>query len=166
MQKVRLYTSQKTRVIAALMCILWAALIFCMSAEPATESADRSGSVTEKVVSLLVPDFEEKTEEEKAEILSTADHIIRKIAHFCIFGMLGVLAVFVSLGYSASRGAHTVRSIVFCAIYAASDEIHQYFVPGRGPKVTDVLIDSVGAFCGIVLIMLVVLKRKERRNGS
>jgi VanZ family protein len=32
-----------------------------------------------------------------------------------------------------------------------SDEIHQIFVPGRGPLVTDVLIDSVAGVLGIVL---------------
>ncbi|MBR5539703.1 MAG: VanZ family protein [Clostridia bacterium] len=137
-----------------------------MSAEPATVSADRSGGVTEKVMLLLVPDFEEKSEAEKAEMLSAADHVIRKTAHFCIFGVLGGLSVFISLGYFAKKSAHIVRSEVFCALYAASDEIHQYFVPGRGPKLTDVVIDSVGAFCGIAFILIVALKWKERKNGS
>lgn len=40
-------------------------------------------------------------------------------------------------------------SLVFCILYAISDEVHQVFVPGRGAQVTDVLIDSFGAFIGI-----------------
>lgn len=31
-----------------------------------------------------------------------------------------------------------------CLLYAASDEWHQTFVPGRGGHVADVLIDSLG----------------------
>lgn len=40
-------------------------------------------------------------------------------------------------------------SLIFCLLYAASDEIHQLFVQGRGAKATDVLIDSIGALIGI-----------------
>lgn len=37
------------------------------------------------------------------------------------------------------------RALLFCLAYAASDEWHQSFVPGRGPSVRDVLIDGIGA---------------------
>ena len=33
-------------------------------------------------------------------------------------------------------------------LYAASDEIHQRFTPGRRPAVSDVLLDGVGAAVG------------------
>ncbi|MEH7223204.1 VanZ family protein [Bacillus sp. JJ1566] len=41
-------------------------------------------------------------------------------------------------------------------IYAISDEIHQIFVPGRGPQVADVVIDSARAIAGIAMYMLIV----------
>ena len=41
-------------------------------------------------------------------------------------------------------------------LYAISDEIHQSFTPGRGPKITDVFIDSLGVFFGIIVILLIV----------
>jgi len=44
-----------------------------------------------------------------------------------------------------------IFSLIFCLFYAASDEIHQLFVPGRGAKATDVLIDGIGALIGIGL---------------
>ena len=37
-------------------------------------------------------------------------------------------------------------------LYAISDEIHQYFVPGRSAEIRDVLIDVLGANIGILLI--------------
>ena len=46
-------------------------------------------------------------------------------------------------------------------IYAISDEIHQSFIPGRSPQVTDVLIDTMGVILGILLVILVI-KIKEK----
>ena len=41
-----------------------------------------------------------------------------------------------------------------CGFLAACvDETIQLFVPGRGPRVTDVLLDSVGVTCGILLLV-------------
>ena len=40
-----------------------------------------------------------------------------------------------------------------CLLYAASDEIHQAFVPGRGPSVFDVLLDFCGAVTGTVFLL-------------
>ena len=42
-----------------------------------------------------------------------------------------------------------IFSLMFCILYAISDELHQLFVPGRGAQVKDVLIDSFGSFVGI-----------------
>lgn len=41
-----------------------------------------------------------------------------------------------------------IRAEIFCALYACSDELHQYFVPGRSCKFFDVCVDSTGAFFG------------------
>lgn len=45
-------------------------------------------------------------------------------------------------------------SLIIGTIYAISDEIHQCFTPGRGPLVTDVIIDGMGVLLGIFLVML------------
>ena len=39
----------------------------------------------------------------------------------------------------------------FTVLYAASDEWHQSFVPGRHPQLTDVLIDACGAATGLLI---------------
>lgn len=46
-------------------------------------------------------------------------------------------------------------SMIIGVIYAATDEIHQAFVPGRGPLVTDVILDSIGVLTGICIVLLV-----------
>ena len=47
-------------------------------------------------------------------------------------------------------GKHgVVFTLLLCIGYAITDELHQAFVPGRTPKLLDVLIDSSGALLGI-----------------
>ena len=48
--------------------------------------------------------------------------------------------------------------------YAATDEMHQLFVPGRSGQVSDVLLDSAGAIAGLALlggIRFLVQRRRE-----
>ncbi len=44
-------------------------------------------------------------------------------------------------------------SYIFGVIYAASDEIHQYFVPGRSCDPIDFIVDSAGLAVGIFLVI-------------
>ena len=57
-------------------------------------------------------------------------------------------------------------SLIIGVIYASSDEIHQSFTPGRGPLLTDVIIDTMGILLGILLIMLVLKLYKIIQNGK
>ena len=62
MQKVRLYSSPFAYRVVLLLCVALCVFIFQMSAEPATESADRSGGITSVIVPLLVSNFDELDE--------------------------------------------------------------------------------------------------------
>ena len=51
------------------------------------------------------------------------------------------------------------------ALYAASDEIHQLFVPGRGGQLSDVILDSAGALAGVAaftVLCWLINRRKAR----
>ena len=56
-----------------------------------------------------------------------------------------------------------ISSFVIGVIYATSDEIHQSFIPGRGPAVTDVILDSIGILFGILIVILAVKIYKKIR---
>ncbi|MBR5116337.1 MAG: VanZ family protein, partial [Lachnospiraceae bacterium] len=45
-------------------------------------------------------------------------------------------------------------ALIIAVLYAASDEFHQSFVPGRSCMLGDVGIDSLGALAGILLCLL------------
>ena len=49
-----------------------------------------------------------------------------------------------------------VFTLLLCIGYAITDELHQAFVPGRTPKLLDVLIDSSGASLGTGIDLLLV----------
>jgi VanZ family protein len=70
------------------------------------------------------------------------DFLFKKGAHMAGYGMLA-LAFLRGLGYQRKNHILIVLLLVF--LYAASDELHQSFVPGRNASSVDVLIDVVGA---------------------
>ncbi len=45
--------------------------------------------------------------------------------------------------------------------YAASDEFHQLFVPGRGGSIRDVAIDAIGIFGSYVVLKICTVKQKQ-----
>ena len=167
MQKIRLYRSVRLRTLFLLLTVLLAGMIFYMSSETATESGERSHSIVAIIIKAFFPDFETMPETQQTELLASGDHILRKCTHFATYALLGGLVCLSSLGFFASPAAHLCRSLFLSALYAASDEIHQSFVPGRGPALTDVLLDSAGALCGILFILLVaalLLKKQTKKS--
>ena len=82
--------------------------------------------------------------------LGTWDTILRKGAHVTEYAVLGGLL------YRA-LGREPLALAVGIA-YAATDELHQYFVRGRHASPVDVAIDAVGVALG----MLVWLRLRER----
>ena len=74
--------------------------------------------------------------------LGTWDLILRKIAHAGEFALLGALL---------ARALRDDRLALAAGVaYAASDELHQHFVPGRVGSPLYVAIDSVGVALGIL----------------
>lgn len=71
------------------------------------------------------------------------DLLIKKGAHMAAYAALALLARRAGLG----RGPAAVLAV----LYAASDEFHQTFIPGRNGTVADVLIDWVGVALGLFL---------------
>lgn len=55
-------------------------------------------------------------------------------------------------------------TILICFLYAAGDEIHQYFVPGRACRMLDILIDTSGSvfFCFIYSFVMSFLTRRKK----
>lgn len=129
-------------------------MIFCFSMENSSESSYRSGGVTEFILNTFVRDYQDMSASEKRSVLREAEHIIRKLAHFSIYTVLGFLASS-AIGRRKLFSAGSLITVVFGFLYACSDEFHQYFVPGRSCQFIDVIIDTCGVVAGIIVSMAV-----------
>ncbi len=96
------------------------------------------------------------------EELKKYSHLIRKVAHFTVFFMLGTLSCWSA--WVVFKKHYMSISFIFCVLYACLDEAHQFFSDGRTPLVKDVFIDSAGAFIGISLVSLIIFCVKGRKN--
>ena len=154
------------RVIFALMTLAVMAYIFMLSAENAKQSSQTSAGVIEKIVDTFVSSYKEMPVEEKKSLVSSLQDVVRKAAHFAVYAVLGFYA---SCFISTFNGRFWLKLIIcqsFSSLYALSDEYHQTFSEGRSFQISDIVYDSVGAFCGIIFVLLVVLIfKKAKKRG-
>ena len=88
------------------------------------------------------------------------DLILKKAAHMIEYGILAsLLWRALSRGQGSLSRSAWVTAFVVSVLYAASDEYHQTFVPGRNGTPVDVGLDTVGAL--IALLVVGSLGRKE-----
>lgn len=103
--------------------------------------------------------------EEKMEDVAVVLHYpVRKVAHMSEYALLGILLAYPLELHSDKRKLVFLLALGICMLYAASDEWHQVFVPGRDGNLGDVCIDSLGASIGIFLELYIHKKWKEKRT--
>ncbi len=87
------------------------------------------------------------------------DVLLKKGGHFLGYALLGAAYL---RGLAWRRGL-AIRdlgtAILMALLYAASDEFHQRFTPGRTPAVSDVVLDTVGSTVGAA----VSVRRRRKR---
>ena len=123
--------------IKLLLVIIWMIFIFIMSQMDDTISSSQSGFFVNIITSIF-----------KVNNIETLSIIIRKLAHFTEYFILGILIL--NLFIDSKKALFL--SILICLIYAISDEVHQIFVPGRAGKIMDVMIDLFGSLIGIFIL--------------
>ena len=138
------------RIILWVLTFLWATLIFCFSAQPAMSSRKLSTKISSKVVQTM-PKKEDAVDVNK-EMPRKIHQLVRKTAHLVLYIGLGALLAALCRSYLLTFGSAACISFFVSALYAATDEWHQSFIPGRSGQVTDVLLDSLGAAVGILLL--------------
>lgn len=137
--------------------VIWMAIIFMLSHQPASVSSGISSGITEFILDSFKNIF--GGNETRVEEIHT---IVRKNAHFFAYFILSSLL----LNAIRTKGDLCARdcavAFVVSVLYAISDEVHQLFIDGRSGEVRDVLIDSAGAVTGIAVYGLLFLVRKRR----
>ncbi len=139
--------------------IAWMALIFIGSTDML--SAEHTSRFLVPFLRWLDPEITWAT-------LTFFQTVIRKLGHVTEYAILAALL------WRAVRGGIAWKSklwILFatvwaaCAIFAASDEFHQSFVPSRTSSFHDVTIDICGALVGLTICIAFATRKvvKERR---
>lgn len=138
-------------LLALLLAFIW--LHSMMSAEDSAEESQRVGQFLTPFLELLVGEG------------NVTDHLVRKLAHFCEYGALGILAGALLLVKKES-GIFRWSYALLCALaVAVIDESIQLLADGRGAQVQDVLLDTAGSLTGLLAVWLIaVLVRWLRRR--
>lgn len=145
---------KRSSTIAGVLALLWMCVIFAFSAQEKEESSAVSEAFSYRVISTSNTFFHLKIDEEELRrIAGVIESGIRKTAHMTEFGILSVL-VYIWLEKRQLKEMNRACPAVFLTmLYAAGDELHQRFVPGRAGMLRDVLIDSAGAFLGVAVFI-------------
>ncbi len=136
----------KKQIVFLILTLIWCAVIFVFSAQNAGASSETSGSFIENVCDFIVPEFDSFTGDQRESLVEELQFFVRKSAHFTAYFILGIL-VYNSIR-PRKKPARFIIPVFFAFIYACSDELHQYFVPGRSCELRDICIDTLGAAAG------------------
>lgn len=168
------------RIIATLLkplsfvpALLMMYVIFTFSSQTGEESSNLSNKVTESALIVVDHVLDKGWSEEDIQVrVEKYGLYVRKLAHmteYCILAITISLPLYV---YGLRGFPLLLLAGIICVGFAATDEYHQSMVANRGPSITDVGIDSIGALIGITLVRLFswialggdTRRRKRRRR--
>ena len=159
------------RILLTLATFLWMGVIFGFSSDTAEESAGLSALVCRFLAERFVKGFGSLSPQEQERITGSLQLFVRKGAHVTEYMILGILLFLTLTAYGLRRVFSLALGTGF--LYAALDEYHQRFVPGRSGEIKDVLIDACGLLLGLALtrgagrlIQMIKEKRKTKRQDG
>lgn len=135
----------KKKTLRWLPVVIWCGVIFFFSQQDGQESGNAS-ELVKKLFMVIGIDV-------NSLLGDMATFIIRKGAHFTEYFILYLLT-FNALGNARTFKRRLTGALMFTVFYAVTDEIHQYFIPGRACALKDVLIDSSGGILGGIIMYI------------
>lgn len=130
--------------ISLVLIVIWLVIIFSLSNDTAEESSSKSDVVAEEIAEVIYKD-----ENKKKELV----HPIRKIAHGTVYFILNILVMNLLFQLNRMNYKYYLLGILFCILYAISDEVHQLYISGRSGELRDVFIDSMGSILGCLFYL-------------
>lgn len=154
MQSIKNRVSHPSALSRYLPLLLWIA--FISFASSGSFSASNTSLIVGPLLHWLFPNASPET-------LDVVHGIVRKIAHFLEYALLGVLAARAFRGSpkTAIRGRWLVICVALIVVYALVDEYHQSFVPSRTASIYDSFIDIAGGLTAVL-----VVNWRSRRNTA
>ena len=155
------FLKRHQRPLLLLLLVLQMTLIFTMS----SFGSDSSNAQSNQIIHVLHQVFPNLSNEHSFFGASNLVFIVRKAAHFTEYAILGLLFFLVYRAYFVKLTNAKFLFFALCSsfLYACTDELHQLFVSGRSGQFTDVLIDTLGALFGCLLLLMIRRLRKAWR---
>lgn len=141
--------NKQIKTVKAILIIIWMIVIFNFSNQGGNESSGTSSKVTKIIINIITKDKEEPNKQTMEQI----EKIVRKGAHYTIYTIGGFLIMNYTYSMEKTKKQKVLESLLFGAFYASTDELHQYFVPGRSARLFDVGIDTLGVLTGILIYL-------------
>lgn len=147
------------KIVSTTILILWMIIIFMFSNQNAITSKNVSDKVTSKTLTTVSEVAgKDLSNERKQEIIENSRFIVRKMAHFVLYFILGILIYTTLASYNIPKNK-IIYSIIFCFICSVLDEFHQLFALGRSSRLFDVFIDTSGSIVSSMLIFMLRHKK-------
>lgn len=145
------FLKRHAKLLISLLLIFQMLFIFIMSSFGSDSSNAQSGQIIQ-VLRQVFPSLSSHTSGLDASVLT---FIVRKTAHFTEYAILGILFYFFYHQTLPQKNGLRlfVLAILSSFLYACTDEIHQLFVPGRSGQFNDVLVDTLGASFGCMVLV-------------
>lgn len=138
--------------VAAILLLVLYSIIFSFSAQDADESGNLSMMISQRCVDFINTisgsNWDSMVRKQLAEYF---EHPIRKLAHFSEYAYMGVLVFVLLVQYINNKRLLYILVTLWVFVSATLDEFHQLFVPGRYGSFIDVMLDTCGGICGILL---------------
>lgn len=136
-----------------------AAAIFFFSSQPAEASTELSDGVTRILLAAADKmNLFHAAPGQLYELCVLLGTPVRKCAHITEFAVLHLSLLFALKQWNLEGSRWLKTAFFLTAAYAATDEFHQIFIPGRAGRITDVMIDCIGA-----AVITAVLWRRARK---
>ena len=143
------------RIIFILLLLATFATTFHFSSQIGEESDEVSKGLLSKLIDIF-PYTKDLRDVTKEKLIEYGNPIIRKLAHFSIYALVGVWIMSFMSTFKTRLYKKWIVSMIVGIGYAIFDEYHQSFVSGRAPSITDVGIDSLGVLSGILVVLIII----------
>ncbi len=153
------------RIIFLLLLVTTFVTIFHFSSQIGETSDEVSRGVLRKLIDTF-PYTKGLSEETKLKLVEHGNPIIRKLAHFSIYALVGVWIMSFMSTFQTRLYKKWILSMLVGVSYAGLDEYHQGFVADRGPSLVDVGIDSLGVLTGIFIVLIIISVYKALKSDK
>lgn len=136
------------KVIYPLFLILWMVIIFYLSHQSGDISGGSSSGILKSCLEIFYNIFN-LSKDNLEFVYKSLHHPIRELMHSIEYSVLAFFTIKTIISLNI-KGNKYLLTILFCFVYAAFDEVHQAFIPGRTFEYFDILMDIIGIIfvCG------------------